>query len=219
MNSERKVSRADRIPAAILVAAAGLMLAGASIGAFAPSLREAPWSDDPRLLAQAIAGNPSAFVWANALFLAAAVMTALALTPISIRFNRGTRPWALSGLTAFFFAAILEVFNRLMSISIYPWAAQQRVDLTGFTAQAFIRLDNALGAAFHVLGFLALVLYGIAMIRGVAHRRLGWLFAAGGAIGVFLQLIGAVIPAFVFFGTAALGVVIWFYGTGPDDGA
>lgn len=194
------------------------MLAGASIGAFAPSLREAPWSDDPRLLAQAIAGNPSAFVWANALFLAAAVMTALALAPISMRFHRDARPWALSGLTAFFFAAVFEVFNRLMSISIYPWAAQQKVDLTDFTAQAFIRLDDALGGAFHVLGFLAVALYGIAMTRGVAHRRLGWLFAAGGAIGVFLQLSVTVIPAFVFLGTAALGVVLWFYGVGPDDG-
>ena len=46
----------------------------------------------------------------------------------------------------------------------------------------------------------------------------GWPFVAGAVLGIVLQLVGAMIPAFVFLGTAALGAAIWFYGAGHDEG-
>lgn len=192
------------------------MLVGAAIGALAPSLRDVPWSDDPQVLAQAIVGNPNALIWANALFLAATLITTFALVVISNRFDRAARSWALVAFTTFFFAAVFEVFDRLMSMSVYPWAALQGVDVTSFTAQAFIRLDNVLGVTFHTLGFLAIALFGIAFTRAGLHRWFGWLILAGGLFGIILQVVGVVIPAFVFLGTTAFGVGIWFFGVGID---
>ena len=218
MNPTVWTAKADRLPGAVLVGAAGIMMSGAAIGFYAPSLREAPWSDDPQQLAAAVAGNPTAFAWANGLILAATVITALALVPVSIRFEGRGRPWALTALAAFFFAAVFEAIDRMISVHIYAWAAQQGLDVTDVTIQAFDRLDDGLGAGFYILAFLALGLYGIAMSKGTVARGVGWLFVAGGVLGIVLALVGAAIPVMVFVGTAALGVASWLFGVAPEPG-
>ena len=184
------------------------MFTGAAIPFLAASLREAPWSDDWQELAAAIAGNPAAWVWANGLILAAAVLTTLGLVALSIRFDEPSRPWAWMGLVAFAFAAVLGVLDRIISMGLATWAAQQGLEATEVTVQAFIRLDEGLSVAFFILGFLSLSLYGIAMAQ-TERAGLGWPFVAAGMVGIVLGAFGTGIPAFVYFGTAAVGVVTW----------
>ncbi len=188
------------------------MMTGAAIPFLASSLREVPWSDDWQELAAAIAGNPAAWVWANGLFLAAAMLTTLGLVAFSIRFNGPSRSWAWMGLVAFAFAAVLEVVARIISVGPATWAAQQGLDATDVTVQAFIRLDEGLGVAFFILGFLSLTLYGVAMTQTEGPSGIGWAFVAGGILGIVLELAWGTIPAFVYFGTAALAMTTWRLG-------
>ena len=167
---------------------------------------------------QAIAGNPTAYAWANGLILAATLITALALVPLSIRFEARGRPCALTALATFCFAAVFEAIDRIISVNVYTWAAQQGLDVTDIALQAFIRLDDGLGDTFHILAFLSLGLYGIAMSKRAVAGGLGWVFVTASVIGIILQLVGAAIPAMVFFGTAAFGVSAWYIGGAPEPG-
>jgi hypothetical protein len=110
------------------------------------------------------------------------------------------------GLVAFAFAAVLQVISRIISMGPATWAAEQRLDVTDPTLQAFSRFDDGLSVGFFILGFLSVGLYGMAMTQTPGARKLGWPFVAVGMLGVVLGVFGAGIPAFVFFGTAALGV-------------
>ena len=206
----------DRLPGAVLIIAAAIMFTGAAIGFLAPSLSEAPpfVTDDVERVAAAIAANPTAWRWANGLILAAAILTALALVPISLRFEGPGRPWAWTGLTAFVFAAVFAAIDRIISMQVTTWAAQQYPDATVFTVwDAFERFGGGLGVTFYILGFLALGLYGIAMAQAERTRGLGWAFVASSLLGIALEVIGgAGIPAYVFLGTAALGVATWQLG-------
>lgn len=198
------------MPGAILVGAAVVMVTGAAIGFLAPSLRDAPpfVTEDVASVAAAIAGNPAAWMWANGLILVAAVVTALGLVPISLRFQGRGRPWAMVALVAFVFAAVFESLDRMISIQVTTWAAQHYPDPTVFQVfEAFDRFDTALGTAFTILAFLAIGLYGVAMSRSPGDGGLGWLFVGIGVVGVLLEVGGAAIPAFVFFATAGFGAV------------
>ena len=201
-----------RVAGTVLIIAAAIMFTGAAIGFLAPSLREAPpfVTDDVERAAAAIAGNPTAWRWANGLILVAAILTALGLVPISLRFEGRGRPWAWTGLVAFVFAAVFAAIDRMISMQVTTWAAQRYPDATVFTVwEAFERFGGGLGVAFYILGFLALGLYGIAMAQTERTRGLGWAFVAASLFGIALEVVGAGIPAYVFLGTAALGVATW----------
>jgi hypothetical protein len=198
----------DNLAGGLLVGGVVVMMTGAAIPFLAPSLREAPWEGD----LAAIAGNPTAHVWANGLLIAAAILTTLGLVALSIRFEGRSRPWAWMGLVAFAFAAVLGVIDRIIVTGPATWAAQQGLDETDLIVQAFSRLVDGLGVTFMILGFFALSLYGIAMSQIEGSSGIGWAFVAGGILGIVLELVGGTIPAFVFFGTAALGIATWRLG-------
>ena len=189
------------------------MITGAAIGFLAPSLNDAPpfVTDDVDRAAAAIAGNPAAWRWANGLILAAAILTALGLVPISFRFEGRGRPWAWTGLVAFVFAAMFAAVDRIVSIQVTTWAAQRYPDPTVQTVwEAFGRFGGGLGMAFYILAFLALGLYGIAMTQEQRTAGLGWAFLGASALSIALEVVGGVgIPGFVFLGTAAFGVATW----------
>jgi len=65
---EMRQSRKTNLTAGgMLIVATVIMFTGAAIGFFAPSLRDAPWTEDAHQAAITIAGNPSAYMWANGL--------------------------------------------------------------------------------------------------------------------------------------------------------
>ncbi len=195
----------------VLVAALVIFTVGAMIGFLAPSLRDAPpfVSDDVAEVAAAIAGNPSAWVWANSLILSAALITALGLVPISFRFEGSSRPWAFTGLVAFALGAVFEVIDRVMSIGVTSWAAPQYPDPVVLTiVEAFDRFDDGLRTAFAILAFVAIGFYGTAMRQTEATTQLGWAFVVVAMLGVVLEVVGVGIPGFVYLGTGALGVAI-----------
>ncbi len=193
---------------------------GATIGFVAPSLRDAPpfVTDDVAEVAAAIAGNPSAWAWANGLILSAALITALGLVPITLQFGGRSRPWAFTGLVAFALGAVLEVIDRLIAIGVTAWAAPQYPDPVVLTVfEAFDRIGDGLGTAFAILAFVAIGLYGNAMRQTQATRALGGAFVVGATLGVVLEVVGVGIPGFVYLGTAALGVAIWRHGPTPPQ--
>ena len=190
-----------RLPGAVLIVAAAIFVTGAAIGFLAPSLSDAPpfVTDDVGKAAAAIAGNPAAWMWANGLILVAAIVTGLGLVPITLQFEGRSRPWAHTALVAFAFAAVLEAIDRIISIQVTTWAAKQYPDETVFTVwEAFARFDSGLGLWFYILGFIALGLYGIAMVHTRRVIGLGWAFVAAGVTGILLELLGFGIPGYVF---------------------
>ena len=161
----------------VLVAAFVIFSAGAAIGFLAPSLRDAPpfVTDDVAEVAAAVAGNPSAWVWANGLILSAALITALGLVPITLRFEGSSRPWAFTGLVAFSLGAVFEAIGRFITIGVDTWAAPQYPDPVVLTVyEAFAQFDSGLGTVFAVLAFVAVGLYGNAMRKTEATSQLGW---------------------------------------------
>jgi hypothetical protein len=209
VNSETQLKKDSRLGSGILILAAIVMVVGAAIPFFAPSLRDAPWTDDPSRAAAAIAGNPGAYAWAHGLFIAAAILTALGLVPVSLGFRGSSRPWAMMALSAFAFAAVLSTINRTINIEVFTWGAVQGVDATNFSIQSIMRFQEGLSYAFYILAFLALGLYGIAILLQSKPSGLGWVFVVAGILGLVLRAFGDLIPAFVFLGTAALGVATW----------
>jgi hypothetical protein len=195
-------------PGAILVGALAIAATGAGIGFLAPSLRDAPpfVSDDVRAVADAIAGNPTAWQWANAMFLIAMLLAAFALVPIGLRLRTGS--WAVLGIVAFAIAAVFEVLGRMLAIEVFTWAAQRYDDPGVVTVyEAFDGFDGALGYVAWLLAFVAVVFFGFALRS--AGDTAGWMFVAIGAIGIVVAAIGLAIPLYVFLATAALGVASW----------
>ncbi len=211
MDKEKQSENGSRLGGGILILAAFVMTVGAAIPFFAPSLRDAPWTDDPSLAAAAIAGNPGAYAWAHGLFIVAGILTALGLVPISLGFQGGGRTWAMMALLAFAFAALFSAIGRTFNIEVFTWGAVQGVSPTDLLIQSIMRFQNGLSYAFYILAFLALGLYGIAMLLQPKPSGLGWVFVVVGILGLLLRVFDVLIPAFVFLGTAALGVATWLH--------
>jgi hypothetical protein len=205
-----------RLGGLVLVLALMIMVTGASIPFFAPSLRDAPWTDDPELAAKTIAGNPRAAAWANGLFLAAAVVTALGLVPVSLGFQGKACLWAGMAFVAFAFAAVCSVIDRVISIEVFTWGAVQGLQVTDPLVGAFVRFSDGLAHLFNVLAYIALAMYGIALLRLPSPSGLGVIFVVGGSLGLILHLVGETIPAFIYFGFAALGASIWWAKIVPE---
>ena len=192
----------------LLVGATVVMAAGATIPFVSPSLRDAPWSDVWDELARGIAGNPVAWRWANALFLAAAVLTAFGLAALSTTFAGRARVLGLMGGLAFGIAAALSAIDRTIAIAVAPWAAAEGLASSDPTVQAFIRMDEGLSLLFFILGFASVILFGIAMVvAGSGDAGAGRVVAAIGGLGIVVAVVGFAIPAFVYLATATIGLL------------
>ena len=215
MNGKAESGIGGRFAGGVLFAAAAIMFTGVTIGFVAPSLNEAPpfVTDDVESVAAAIAGNPTAWIWANTLIGVAAIVTALGLVPLSLRFEGRSRPWAFMGLVSFAIGAVLEVIDRF-DVGLDVWAAEQYPDPTVIAIfEAFERADDGLGSTFYMLAFVAIAFYGVAMTRSDGTPGRGWGFVIAAIVGIFIEVLGAGIPAFVYFGTIALGVAAWGLGS------
>jgi len=95
----------------LLIGAAAIFVTGAAIGFLAPSLSDAP-----------------PFVTDDVERVAAAMLTALGLVPLSLRFEGRSRPWAVVALVAFAFAAMFAAIDRIISMQVTTWAAQRYPD-------------------------------------------------------------------------------------------
>jgi hypothetical protein len=216
MNTAKQSRMAFRLGGGIVILATVIMVCGAAIPFFAPSLREAPWTDDPAQAEVTIAGNPTAYAWAQGLFLAAAILTALGFTPLSLGFQGRSRLWSMMALVAFSFGAVFSVIDRTIDISVYTWGALQGLEVTDLWIQSLMHFQTGLSFAFYVLAFLALSLYGIAILQQPGIRALGWVFVIGGVLGIVLRVFGDLIPAFIFFGSGALGAAAWLLGVDSE---
>lgn len=204
-----------RLGSGLLILAAVVMTIGAAIPFVAPSLREAPWTDDAQQAVAVIAGNPSAYATAHGLFVAAAILTSLGLVPVSLGFQGRSRPWAMMAVVAFAFAAAFSAVDRTINMQVYTWGAVavQGLQVTDILTQALIHFQAGLDLLFNILAYLALGLFGIAMLQRPDPSGFGWVFVVGGIFAVVLYLVGGTIPAYVYFGTAALGATTWLLGS------
>ncbi len=216
MSPTTNLQEATRLGGGLLVLGTLTMMVGAAIPFLSPSLSQAPWTDDPQVAAAAIAGNPTAYAWANGMFMAAGLITALGLVPISLGFPGRARPWAMMGVLAFAIGATSSAINRTINIKIITWAAVQHIDPGGELAQMLIRFQSGLEQLTHLLAYLSIALFGVALIRRANPGWLGWLFFSAGLIGLIAWAVAAPIPAFIFFGTGALGVTSWIAGPGSE---
>ena len=167
-------------------------------------------TDDVGKVAAAIAGNPTGWALANWLILSAALITAVGLVPISLRFTDQSRSWAVGGLVAFTIGATLEVVNGFIAIGVTTWAAQLYPNPTAVAIhEAFNRFGSGLGATFAILGFTAIGLIGNAIRKDESATKIGSAFIIGAGVGILLEAIGVGIPGFVYLGTGALGITAW----------
>lgn len=197
------------MPNALVVLASVVMFSGAVTGFVAPSLREAPpfVTSDLEAVAAAIAGNPAAWRWANSLIFTAAILTTLALVPITLRFRGRSFPWAVTGLVAFALAAAFETVGRLITIRVSIWAAPQYPDKTAVGLwEVLDRLR--LGTVFYFLAFVAIGLYGIALQRSDRKER-GSAFVGIAIVAMILEVVGVGIPAYAYLATATLAIATW----------
>lgn len=201
----------------VLVASTIIMFAGAAVANFTLAQSQTGFGGEPEQLLAAIAANPSAWRFADILILAAIILTAVGLVPITLGFGGPGRSWAQAGLLVFSISAALGAIRRIVSIYLEPWIAVERIDLNNTTVEAFSRFGVGLGEWFTVLAFIAIALYGMAFLRRSESNPAGWLFIGGGAVGLALHLVGAGIPAIIFLETGALGVAILLHGRLPDS--
>jgi hypothetical protein len=145
--------------------------------------------------------------------LVAILLTTLGLVPTTLRFSGPSRPWAVAALLTFSISAIFGSIRRTINIYLQTWFAVEAIDLTHPTPEAFSRFGRALGEWFTILAFVAIALYGMAMLQRPESTPVGWLFLGGGALGLVVHWVGVGIPAFIFLGTGALGVVTLLGGT------
>jgi len=191
----------------LLVISLAIFSIGAVIGFVAPSLREAPWSDDPQLALRAKAGNPSAHVLANSLILSSALVAALGLIAFTLEFKSTAQAWAVTGAVSFLLSAIFITLDRLISIKVITVIAQEGLASHSSAFTLFNSLQDGLSALFYYLGFLAITLIGIAYSQTPDSSGQGAALIIGGISGVALTLAGGVIPGMVFLGTGAIGIM------------
>jgi hypothetical protein len=207
----------DQLGGIVLIASTIIMFAGAAVSYFTLAQGQTGFGGEPEQLLAAIAANPSAWRLADILILAAIILTAVGLVPITLGFGRPGRTWAQAGLLVYSISAALGAIRRIVSIYLEPWVAVEGIDLNDITVEAFSRFGEGLGEWFTILAFIAVALYGMAFLRSTETNSIGWLFIGGGAAGLILHLVGAGIPAFIFLETGALGGAILLRGRPPDS--
>ena len=197
-----------RTAGALLIAGAAIMFIGASVP-FITSLGGDAWYGSPAEVLAAIAKNPTAWRWANALIAVAAVVTAIGLAG-TVLWSPPSRFFATAGLVAFGVGAALDVVARVLDMRVGPLAAVRNPDSPlASTYESFHQLSEGLIQAFILIAFIALALLGIAALQHEA-TWLGAVLIVLGAGGLVLEVVGAAIPALVYIGTATLGVWMLF---------
>jgi len=152
--------------------AAGLFIAGAAIF----------WSGAntwPGMGLDRIAGRLPEHYWTSATFLLAAVITlaGLALFRVALR-EAGDPVWAMLGLGAYLFGAVFWGIHLGFRLTVVPLAVEE-FTRTGAAPAWYApwRLWAGLGfAIYHVLAYLAVIAYGIAVLKTrFLPRAAGWL--------------------------------------------
>jgi hypothetical protein len=211
--------RSNQVGGAILVLSTAIMFTGAGIANFELARNRTGFGDEAEQVVAAIAANPSGWKLANVLILAAIILVPLGLIPVTFGCGGRSRAWALVGLVTFSISAVFGAIRQTVSIYLEPWIAVQGMDLRDPVVEAFSRFGEGLGEWFTILAFAAIAIYGISMTRRTQPRPAGWLFNVGSVLGLILHLIGAGIPAFIFLGTGALGVLSFVDRTFSDSSA
>jgi hypothetical protein len=151
--------------------AAGLFIAGAVI--FWSGARV--W---PGMGLVEIAEHGPEHLWTSSTFLLATLITlaAMALLRLALQ-EAGDRFWATLGLLAYLFGAVFFVMHLGFRLTVMPLAAEefQRVGAAPIWYEPW-RLWAGLGfGIYHVLAYLALVAYGIALLKTrVLPRAAAW---------------------------------------------
>ncbi|MDX1467743.1 MAG: hypothetical protein R3258_00215 [Acidimicrobiia bacterium] len=205
---------AGRIGGILLILGAIVMFTGAAIP-FLTHLGGEAWTGLPGEVMSAVARGPGLWRWANGLIAVAALITVLGLAG-AVRLFWSDGPLALAGLATFVVATGLEITSRTLNMSVYPWAAAQGKPAATVVFEGLYELSESLIQGFILIAFVALVLFGIAALQYGAGG-LGALLVVFGVIGIFLEIVGAAIPALVFMGTGALG--IWMLAIARPSGS
>jgi hypothetical protein len=122
--------------------------------------------------------------------------------------------WAAA--VAFLLAAVPWLLMLAIRLAITPGVAAGFV-ASGTVDPAFVRLDRLGGAffpAFMLLASGSLVALGVAIVAGgsLAVTLGGACIIAGVVFGAGYLLLGDMLPAFVYFPTAAVGIVLFLSG-------
>lgn len=198
----------SRSAGALVVAAAAVMFAGASIP-FLTNLGGEAWQGTPDEVLAAVSRDPSAWRLANGLIALAAAATAVGLAWITGVFDSG-RATARAGLIAFVIGSSSELVSRVLNMTLTKWVAEGSGGRAiADSYEGFYLFGEGLIDAFILLGFVALALFGIA-VRQEGITWLGTMLVIFGLGGLVLELIGAAIPALVYIGTAILGISLGF---------
>ena len=200
---------------------AGWLLAGSGLlivlmvgpTAFVPP---AMWGGPREVSLRLIAEHAVVWKAANVGFVLATVLTAagLLLVPPLVGDRGSSLAWTAA--VAFVLAAGPWLIVLAVRLAITPGVASDFVH-SGMVDPAFITLDRLGGAlfpAFMLIGSGSLAVLGAAIVAGGSlTAALGWACVVAGAVfgGGYLVL-GDMLPAFVYFPTAAVGVGLLLVG-------
>ena len=137
--------RTDQFGGILLIASTIIMFAGAAVANFTLAQSQTGFGGDSEQLLEAIAAHPSAWRLADILILAAIILTALGLVPITHGFVGRGHTWAQLGLQAFSISAVFGATRRTVSIYLEPWIAVEGISLSDTTVEAFSRFGEGLG--------------------------------------------------------------------------
>ena len=200
--------------AAILLAGGGLVLV-LLVGP-ATFISPAIWNGPQDVALRLIAENPVIWKVANIGFALATILTAAGLFLVpGLVGERGTSlAWAAA--VAFLLAAVPWLLMLAIRLAITPGVAAGFV-ASGTVDPAFVPLDRLGGAffpAFMLLASGSLVALGVAIVAGgsLAVTLGGACIIAGVVFGAGYLLLGDMLPAFVYFPTAAVGIVLFLSG-------
>lgn len=196
-----------QLSAILLVGAAVIMFTGAGIAVLSPSLNPAVFTSDLRVYLESVESNPIAWMWAQGLIITGGIVTLFGLVALAQKFQGYARQWGWVGVAAYGLSTVFLALNRILDMSVGILATELLADpnsLKSFTP--LLAIDDILGDWWGALAWVSLVATGIALIRTAGIRVKGTAFTAVGLVGLGLDLIGATIPAMIFFATAALGI-------------
>jgi hypothetical protein len=159
----------------------------------------------------AIAAAQTAWSWANGLILAGTILTLAGLAAAlpwleSHQVPAGIR-WMAVGV--FYAGSALWMAALVGRLSVTLWAAELARDNSplALVYEGFDRFQERALDVFMILGLASLAVLGATLAR-MALRMWGVALVAVGAIGLGLTLVAERIPAFVYVGTAVLGVAL-----------
>ena len=200
---------ASRTAGSVLVVGTVIMLIGAAIPPLVGPGIEA-WTADWERSLDIIVEHATAWRVANALIVLGAVVTSVGIALVGNILRALDRRSEAAAATALFPVGIaLEAVNRASHITIDVWAAEAKAagDLSYQVFEAVDQWRSLLGDMFLLLGTFALVVIGFGFGRA-GQPTLAIVGIGFGAFGLALALFSALVPAVLFLGTGALGLMI-----------